>query len=311
MRKLEKQEIIDLLYGCAVVGTGGGSDLALGLAAIEEDFRQGKELFLAKPEEVPAGSYVSVPYMCGSPASLDKCGKEYARLPVLGYPESLLAFRTLEEYFGKPFFGVVATELGGANTAYALHIACQLGLPIIDGDPAGRSVPELQHSSFYVEGIPMAPVAVATQFGDTMIIKDVVDDMRCEDMIRALAVASGNKIGVADHAVTGEQLRHSIIPHTLSYAMEIGRVLRLAREEGKNVAEKICEAVDGKVLFSGKVSKTFYEEEGNPVTNPHARAGQKLTIFALPAAAIWKTEDGVDVFGPRSFGFHFDYVPFS
>ena len=128
MRKLEKQEIIDLLYGCAVVGTGGG-DLALGLAAIEEDFRQGKELFLAKPEEVPAGSYVSVPYMCGSPASLDKCGKEY---------------------FGKPFFGVVATELGGANTAYALHIACQLGLPIIDGDPAGRSVPELQHSSFWI-----------------------------------------------------------------------------------------------------------------------------------------------------------------
>ena len=134
MRKLEKQEIIDLLYGCA---------LALGLAAIEEDFQQGKELFLAKPEEVPAGSYVSVPYMCGSPASLDKCGKEYARLPVLGYPESLLAFRTLEEYFGKPFFGVVATELGGANTAYALHIACQLGLPIIDGDLTGirRDVP--------------------------------------------------------------------------------------------------------------------------------------------------------------------------
>ena len=81
MRKLEKQEIIDLLYGCAVVGTGGGGDLALGLAAIEKDFRQGKELFLAKPEEVPAGYYVSVPYMCGSPASLDKCGKEYARLP--------------------------------------------------------------------------------------------------------------------------------------------------------------------------------------------------------------------------------------
>lgn len=47
------------------------------------------------------------------------------------------------------------------------------------------------------------------------------------------------------------------------------------------------------------------------LTNPHARAGQKLTIFALPAAAIWKKEDGVDVFGPRSFGFHFDYVPFS
>ena len=352
-----------MLHGCAVAGTGGGGELSLGLSLLEEDFQKGKDLFLAKPEEVPAGSYVCVPYMCGSPASLATCGKEYARLPMLGYPESLLAFRTLEDYFGKPFFGVVATELGGANTAYALHTAFQLGVPVIDGDPAGRSVPELQHSSFYVEGIPRAPVAVATQFGDTMIIKDVVDDMRCEDIIRSIAVASGNKIGVADHAVTGEQLRHAIIPHTLSYAMEIGKVMRLAKAQGKNVAEKICEAVDGKILFTGTVTKTFYEEEGgfvlgeihlsgtgnykkenygiwfknenlvayrngkvdvscpdlicviddagNPVTNPYARSGQKLTVFALPAPAVWKTEDGIDVLGPRSFGFHFDYIPFS
>ena len=68
---------------------------------------------------------------------------------------------------------------------------------------------------------------------------------------------------------------------------------------------------NGKVDVSCPDLICVIDEEGNPVTNPHARAGQKLTIFALPAAAIWKTEDGVDVFGPRSFGFHFDYVPFS
>ena len=68
---------------------------------------------------------------------------------------------------------------------------------------------------------------------------------------------------------------------------------------------------NGKVDVSCPDLICVIDEEGNPVTNPHARAGQKLPIFALPAAAIWKTEDGVDVFGPRSFGFHFDYVPFS
>lgn len=144
MRKLEKQEIIDILYGCTIVGTGGGGDLELGLRTMEEDFEQGKDLYIASVDEVPDDAYIAVPYMCGSPASLEGGGEEYAHLPLLGYPESLLAFRTLEDYFGQKFFGAVSTELGGANTAFALHAACQLGVPIIDADPAGRSVPELQ-----------------------------------------------------------------------------------------------------------------------------------------------------------------------
>ena len=38
MRKLEKQDIIDLLYGCTVVGTGGGGSLEKGLAMMQQDF---------------------------------------------------------------------------------------------------------------------------------------------------------------------------------------------------------------------------------------------------------------------------------
>ena len=36
MRELNKQDMIDLLYGCAVLGTGGGGPLADGT------FRKGK-----------------------------------------------------------------------------------------------------------------------------------------------------------------------------------------------------------------------------------------------------------------------------
>lgn len=362
MRKLSKQEIIDILYGCTIVGTGGGGDLELGLETMQQDFEEGKELYMADPEEIPADAYVAVPYMCGSPASLEGGGDAYAHLPQLGYPESLLAFRTLEDYFGKKFYGAVSTELGGANTAYALHAACQLGVPIVDGDPAGRSVPELQHSTFYVKDIPMAPMALATQFGDAVIVKDIVDDLRAEDIVRSMAVASGNKIGVADHAITGEQLRASIIPGALTMALNLGKALREAKEKKENVAEKLCEAGNGKILFQGVVTSTPWEEkdgfifgeinldgqgvfagdtykvwyknehlisyrngqvdvsvpdlicvidkDGTPVTNPHAEAGQELTVFALPAPEIWKTKRGLEVFGPRSFGFDFDYVPF-
>lgn len=363
MKKLSQQDIIDILYGCTVVGTGGGGDLSLGLEAMQEDFDQGKELYMADVNEVPDDAYVAVPYMCGSPASLGGADERYAHLPQLGYPESLLAFRTLEGYFGKPFFGAVSTELGGANTAYALHAACQLGIPIIDADPAGRSVPELQHSTFYVKEIPMAPIALATQFGDSMIVKEIVDDMRAEDIVRAVAVASGNKVGVADHAITGKQLRGAIIPGALTMALELGKALRKARENNEDAAEKLCEAGGGKILFKGIVTdwkveetggfiygdtslagtgefeghsyKVWYKNEhlvsyldgkvdvcapdlicvvdkdGTPVTNPHYENGMELTVFVLPAPEIWKSERGLEVFGPHSFGFDFDYVPFN
>ena len=240
---------------------------------------------------------------------------------------------------------------------------CQLGVPIIDADPAGRSVPELQHTSFYVNDIPMTPIALATQFGDTMIIKDVVDDFRSEDIIRAAAVASGNKIGVADHPVTGAVLPEVIIPGALTYAMKLGEALRTARENGEDAAESVCRAGRGKVLFRGKVSRWKVEEtggfiigetelagtgtdegqtyrvwyknenivsyrndqldvsvpdlicmlhgDGTPFTNPNYEEGMELTVLALPAPEVWKTPRGLEVFGPRSFGFDFDYVPFN
>ena len=262
MRKLTEQNVTDILYGCTVVGTGGGGDLSIGLKMMKEDFDEGRELYMADVAEVPDDEYVAVPYMCGSPASLETTDPKYADLPQIGYPESLLAFRTLESYFGKKFYGAVSTELGGANTAYALHSACQLGVPIIDADPAARSVPELQHSSFYVKGVPMTPIALATQFGDTMIVKDIVDDLRSEDIIRAVAVASSNRIGVADHPITGKVLKTSIISGALSYAMKLGEALRLAKDSGSDAADEVIKAGSGRLLFKGIVKEWKVEETG-------------------------------------------------
>ncbi len=229
MKKLTKQEIIDILYGCTIVGTGGGGDLDLGLRTMQEDFDQGRELYMADLSEVPDDAYVAVPYMCGSPASLEGGGDEFSHLPQLGYPESLLAFRTLEDYFGQKFYGAVSTELGGANTAYALHAACQLGVPIVDADPAGRSVPGCSTALLckrYSDGADCSCYAVR----NAMIVKEIVNDMRAEDIVRAVAIASGNKVGVADHAITGKQLKGAIIPNALSYTLKLGEALRKAKK---------------------------------------------------------------------------------
>ncbi len=356
MRKLEKQDIIDILYGCTVVGTGGGGALEKGLAMMQQDFDEGRELWLADLAEIPDDEYVASPYGCGAP-SASKEG-----LPKLEEAPSVTAFRALEKFMGKKFFGVSSTELGGENTAEALHVACQLGLPIVDSDPAGRSVPELIHSTFYLCNKPIQPLAVATNYGDVAIVSDVMNDERAEALVRAMAIASGNEIMVCDHPIKGSEFRDCVIPGAISYALEIGRILRETKEAGGDVASAIAEKMDGKVLFRGDVEsnpwegrdgfdfgsiylkgKNEFEGEayrmdyqneiyasyrndeldvtvpdlvcmidanGDPITIPDFEIGSEMNVIALPAPELWKTEKGLEIFGPRHFGIDTDYVPF-
>ncbi|MBQ9015274.1 MAG: DUF917 domain-containing protein [Firmicutes bacterium] len=364
MRTLTKQEVTDIIYGCTILGTGGGGTLEGGLEIVESDFEEGRDFILADLDEVPDEEMVAVPYVCGSVSPLtEEEEKKYAGLPSMEVTEAMRSFQVLEEYFGRPFYGVVSTELGGENTADAFHVAALMGKPIIDADPAGRSVPELQHSTFYINDVPIQPLAVATPFGDTAVLNNVVNDFRAEDLVRAMAVVSKNIIGVTDHPTDGKTLKKSVIPKAITYAMDIGKALREANESGSDPAKAIAETGGGKVLFRGTVKEHGYDtidgftigevtvtgkddfenheykvwfknehiisyldgkvdvtvpdliciidDEGVPVTNPFYEKGQGLNIIALPAPELWKTEKGLEVFGPKSFGFDIDYVPFN
>lgn len=341
-----------------------GGSLEGGIAIVEQDFKAGREFILADLNEVPDEEMVAVPYVCGciSPLTPEEEAK-YAGLPSMEVTEAVRSFQVLEEYYGKEFYGVISTELGGENTADAFHVAALMGKPIIDADPAGRSVPELQHSTFYINDVPITPLAVATPFGDTAVIDHVVNDLRAEELVRAMAVVSKNIIGVTDHPVDGATLKKSVIPNAISYSLSVGKALREANEAGKDPAVAITEAGSGQILFRGAVKdfkwdtidgftigdvtldgegeyegheyKVWFKNEhilsykdgevdvtvpdlicvidanGVPVTNPVYEKGQRLTIFALPAPKEWTTERGLEVFGPKSFGFDIEYVPFT
>ena len=46
MKNLTRQELIDIVYGAAIYGTGGGGSLTVGLELIEDALAQGKEFHL-------------------------------------------------------------------------------------------------------------------------------------------------------------------------------------------------------------------------------------------------------------------------
>lgn len=161
---------------------------------------------------------------------------------------------------GKEFYGILATELGGGNTAAALNVAARINKPIIDADPAGRSVPCLQHSTLYLNEISITPIGLANKFGDTMIISGVANDDRAEILVRSMAVSSFNSVGVVDHPALWKKLKNALIKNTITYCLEIGRTARLANTEGRNFAYDIAEKFNGYVVFEGEITESDCED---------------------------------------------------
>ncbi|MEU3980450.1 DUF917 domain-containing protein [Streptomyces sp. NPDC026672] len=51
-------------------------------------------------------------------------------------------------------------------------------------------------------------------------------------------------------------------------------------------------------------------ETGTPLTTETLAYGQRLHVLACPAHPRWHEPDGIELAGPRSFGYDLDYVPF-
>jgi DUF917 family protein len=50
-------------------------------------------------------------------------------------------------------------------------------------------------------------------------------------------------------------------------------------------------------------------ERGEPITTELLRYGFRVTVLGFPAPALWTTPQGIQVAGPRAFGYEVDYAP--
>ena len=252
--KLTLQEAKDLLVGVTILATGGGGPLEKGLAAAEADYAAGLSYELIGKDEIDKNGIYTSPYYCGSVDGKRALNDPYYNYKPLSEPETVLAVRALESFLGKPMSGFVSIEYGGGNTAAALSTAAHMGKPAVDADAAGRAVPDLQFSTFYLDKRSIAPLAVASAIGDVAVFERVADDFRAEALVRALAVVSGNVVGMTDHPVTGAELESCVIWGALSYAMSVGQARREAEEAGDCPISAICAAAPGWKLFTGVVN---------------------------------------------------------
>jgi len=284
MKKLTSEDMRDIIVGATILGCGGGGHLDKAETVLQRGLSENLEFTLTDLDDLPDTARAVCPYGVGS-LTTDKDDPRFSGLPIAEESPALTAVKVLEEYVGEKFAAVLPGEIGALAVADAFYVAASLGLPVLDADTAGRSVPEIQHSLLYVHGVPLTPQAVANEFGETAIITRVVNDFRDETLLRALAVASRNAVCAADHPVCVGDLKPAVVPRAVSYALAVGRAYRQAKESGGDSAEAVARQGAGVVVFRGAISECSWEDKDGFTLGEFTVAGDGR--FSDSTLRIW------------------------
>ncbi|MBS4208088.1 DUF917 domain-containing protein [Bacillus sp. FJAT-50079] len=245
MRKIGKQEIEDIAVGAALLGTGGGGDPYIGKLMALQAIEEFGPVTVLEPHEVPDDALVVPSSMMGAPTVM------LEKIP--SGEEATEAFLKLEEHLGEKVYATFPIEAGGLNSMLPFATAAKLGLPVVDADGMGRAFPELQMVTFYLDGISATPAVIADEKGNTALLS-TIDNVWTERIARAATIQMGGSVMNAMYSMRGKNLKESGIPNILRLEEEIGKAIRLAKENNVNAIQEVLKVVGGFELFQGKVT---------------------------------------------------------
>jgi DUF917 family protein len=130
-----------------------------------------------------------------------------------------------------------------------------------------------------------------------------------EDPVAALAayvsasrLVDGKVVDV-ERRTTGGFVRGSVVIE--GTGEDAGRVMRLEIQN-----ENLAAFEDGEVRACVPDLITVVDATaGTAVATELLRYGQRVAVLAFPCDPLWRTPRGLEVAGPRAFGYRFDYVP--
>jgi len=257
---IDRNDIDALLTGLAIYGTGGGGDPEWGRILLESDFAAGRVCELINPEDVPDDAFICSGGLMGSVKALETLSYQDV---VDAWEDDfvlLKAFRMMEQIKGRKLDYVIPFEVGGINTPVIMSLAARLGIPMINGDALGRSAPETNMTAFIGHGVSLYPMPLVDHKGNTVIVMDS-DEPAYADEVGRFVVTKGGALGGNSHyPMTGSQLKKSCIPHTITSAVEIGKIV-LGNKDNNPVAA-FNKHVGGELLFTGVITDVTGEDKG-------------------------------------------------
>lgn len=144
-------------------------------------------------------------------------------------------------------------------------------------------------------------VSTAIRVGSVMRSRDGDWPAALADETAGRVLIEGRIAEIERRAGAGFARGHAVVdgtgPHT-------GRRLRLELQN-----EVLVALEDGEVLATvPDIIALLTMEDGRPMETERLHHGQRIGVVALPGPDVWRTDAGLRVVGPRSFGCDLDYM---
>jgi DUF917 family protein len=285
-----KQDVEDFIRGVTFMGTGGGGDPKLGLDFLVKALEEGYKLSWVDISEINEEEWVAMPFYMGSIAPISEENLKKLKEMGLGEPTVerplIKAVQELEKYKQIKLGALIAGELGGSNTPAPLDTAARLNKVFIDGDFAGRAIPELTQATPCVKNKSICPLVMCDLWGNVNIIESAINFGMVEEYGRSIVMVTNQMTGNIGFLMKVKELKEVMIPGTLTDSYVVGKTIREAREAaGHDPVEKVVEVIGGHLLFKGTVIEREFEDKKGFMFGTHVFEG--LDEFQGHTFKIW------------------------
>lgn len=321
MKWLTVEQLDDLARGATILGSGGGGPPSYNRLITQQMIETYGPVPLLSLDDLSDDDVVVPVAFMGAPlVALEKIpsGKE---------------FTSIFTKMPKPPTVLVAAEIGGGNAFTPLWVAAKHRFPVLDADTIGRAFPKLQMSACTIAGIKPSPAYLADGFGN---VEEILheDPLMVESIARQKVISMGSRGAVVIYVMSGSQAKKTLVAGTISRAIELGSKCPsqflasgmivdvdhsvthgflcgsacLHTEEGSyhlDYQNEFLRVRKGNqaVALTPDIITLIEQDSGLPITTSTLQYGLRVNLLVLEAPAIWRTEKGMELAGPKVFGY--------
>ena len=239
-RVLNRQSLEDILEGATALGSGGGGSVQSAKSFLNSMVQRNSFPNLVSLEELPDSAHVAVLSAVGSCAVL---------------MENFLDFqmvKALETYkkLTKAVDAVVSLETSQYNFLLIPYTAARFGVPVLDADGTGHSVPEFCDTVLYSSKVDTRPWVMCDSIGNEVLLNAVNLD-EVDRFTRTIDAEMGGINGFAAIDLSGKLAKQILVPETFSRCERIGRAIRANRKG--HLLNALLEATNGYLVIRGYI----------------------------------------------------------
>ncbi|MGC9138506.1 MAG: DUF917 domain-containing protein [Thermoplasmata archaeon] len=272
---IDSSNIDYLLDGLSFFAAGGGGLKERGRERLLAAIRKKGRIEVTDPEDLDQSMLSACTFYMGS-ASPDtdltiRKRSDYGFINVISDNPIREAVLELENHIEEGIGSIISLETGAGATSGSLAAASDLGIFPIDGDYAGRSIPEIYQTTPFFGKFLFHPMSAVDRFGNRIIISEVKSVFSLERIGKMLSESSYTSLGMAGIVMKVGDLKDIYIKGTVSRAVEVGKII--STYGGSRLLNELDNIVPVQQIFEGKLIGREWQDRDGYMEGNHVFEG--------------------------------------